>query len=300
MDIKRSVQIFVRSLEKCINTAFLAVIIFVLILGVYITMDNKRIVSDASAEVYQWYKPTADSTLSFEELVKINGDVFGWLTIDDTQIDYPVVQGPNNDKYINTSVTGEFSLSGALFLDSRNTDDLSDTLSIIYGHNMTGDVMFGGLDKYSDRTYFNEHRSGTFYCRGEYYKVEIFAYFSADGHDTEIYSPKLKPEKLEEWLERVRSISVNKTGELPDEGPILLLSTCSTETTNGRDLLAATIRPGGTAPVKKTEHVTAPGRLRAPLDERSLWIYLGPAFLILLLLTLLYFLLKRRKKNERE
>ena len=126
MDVKKSIKIFLRALERCVNTAFLAVIILVLVLALYVTSDNKRIVSDASAEVYQWYKPTAETTNPFDELVEINKDVIGWLTIDSTNIDYPLVQGRNNEKYVNTAVTGEFSLSGALFLDYRNSSDFSE------------------------------------------------------------------------------------------------------------------------------------------------------------------------------
>ena len=69
-----------------------------------------------------------------------NPEVVAWLTLEDTGVDYPVTQGKNNQKYINTSALGEFSLSGAIFADARNAPDFSDTLTILYGHNMTGEA----------------------------------------------------------------------------------------------------------------------------------------------------------------
>ena len=66
----------------------------------------------------------------------LNPDVCGWLTIDGTHIDYPLVQGATNMDYINRDVYGEFSLSGAVFLDSRSKADFSDGYSIVYAHHM--------------------------------------------------------------------------------------------------------------------------------------------------------------------
>ena len=86
--------------------------------------------------------------ISFEELQKINPEVFGWLNIPDTHIDYPLVQAEGNSKYVNTDVKGNFSLSGSIFLDCRNHKDFSDCNHIIYGHHMQKDAMFGELERF--------------------------------------------------------------------------------------------------------------------------------------------------------
>lgn len=299
MKKKQIAQKLIRAADRALSTGFLALLLLLLFLAVYVTVDNRRIVAQASAEVYQSYKPTADDTISFDELVAINPDVIGWLTIDGTKIDYPLVQGKNNETYINTSVYGEFSLSGSLFLDSRNAPDFSDPLSIVYGHNMTEDVMFGGIDNYADPDYFTDHLSGTLYYGGAYYRLDIFAYFSADGHDTRVYAPRVDEEGCKAWLQYVNQIAVNQTEDLPERGPILLMSTCATGQTNGRDLLAAAIRPGGTAPVAKGDgHISHQGiRLHGSLGT-SPWAYLAPSGVVLVGLTILFVLLKRRKKRE--
>ena len=291
-------QKLIRALDRTLSTVFVAALLLLLLLSLYVMGDNRRIVAEASSEVYQSYKPTAQDTVSFEELVAINPDVIGWLTIDGTKIDYPLVQGKSNDTYLNKSVTGEFSLSGALFLDSRNASDFSDPLSIIYGHNMTGDMMFGGIDNFEDPSYFNSHLTGTLYFGGEYYRLDIFAYISADGHDMRLYAPRCDWEASKTWLAYVDQIAINRTA-FPDDGPCLLLSTCAAGQTNGRNLLAAAISPGGTPPPGKGEsHVSHSGIFVGGRTGTPPWMYLAPSCAVLVGLTILYVSLERRKKRE--
>lgn len=291
----------IRFTDRTLSTVFMAVLLLVLFLAVCVILDNRRIMAEASTEVYQSYKPTAEDTVSFGELVAINPDVVGWLTINGTNIDYPLVQGKNNDIYINTSVYGEFSLSGALFLDFRNAPDFSDPVSIVYGHNMARDLMFGGIDNYADPDYFSKHLNGLLYHDGEYYKVEIFAFLSTDGHNTRLYNPRVTEENCREWLDYVGQLAINRTDEFPDSGPILLMSTCASGQTNSRFLLAATILPGGKAPASRVVHSSQEGiGLYGALAGISPWAYLLPAGAVLVGLTILFVLLKRRKKREDE
>ncbi|MBR3860735.1 MAG: class B sortase [Oscillospiraceae bacterium] len=148
---------------------------------------------------------TACGVASFGLLVARNPEVVAWLTLEDTGVDYPVTQGKNNQKYINTSALGEFSLSGAIFADARNAPDFSDTPTILYGHNMTGEAMFGSLDRYEDGAYFAGHLHGTLYHGGQYDALEVFAFFETSSHALDIYRPELEREELGDWLELVRA-----------------------------------------------------------------------------------------------
>lgn len=299
MKKQKLAQKLIRAIDRFLSTAFVAVLLLLLLLSVYVTLDNRRIVAEASAEIYQSYKPTAQDTVSFDELVTINPDVIGWLTIDDTKIDYPLVQGRSNDTYLNKSVSGDFSLSGALFLDYRNASDFSDPLSIIYGHNMTGDMMFGGIDNYYDPSYFQNHLTGTLYFGGAYYRLDIFAYLSADGHDMRLYAPRCDWESCQDWLAYVKQIAINQTSDYPQNGPCLLMSTCAAGQTNGRNLLAATISPGGTPPPSKGEsHVSHTGLSVGGRVGTPPWAYLVPSGTVLVGLTILYVSLERKKKRE--
>ena len=116
----------------------------------------------ASADLLQ-YKPADKNTAAptLAELQALNPDVCGWLTIDGTHIDYPLVQGATNMDYINRDVYGEFSLSGAVFLDSRSKADFSDGYSIVYAHHMENGAMFGDVSKFVQADYFAAHPSGS-------------------------------------------------------------------------------------------------------------------------------------------
>ncbi|MBQ6583391.1 MAG: class B sortase, partial [Mogibacterium sp.] len=80
--------------------------------------------------------------VDFDELLKINPDVQGWLYQKDTVINYPVVQGQDNDEYLHTLVDGTWSGGGTLFVDYRNQSNFGDFNSIIYGHHMKDGSMF--------------------------------------------------------------------------------------------------------------------------------------------------------------
>lgn len=104
------------------------------------------------------FKPAAGNT---EALRELSDDAVAWLTVDNTRIDYPVMQGKTNEEYLNKDPYGEFSLSGSIFLDSRNDKSFGDEYSLIYGHHMEYEAMFGALDGYAGKAFFDAHKTGT-------------------------------------------------------------------------------------------------------------------------------------------
>lgn len=93
---------------------------------------------------------------SFDELRKLNPDVKAWITLDNTKIDYPVLQGDINLKYLNRDFFGDTSLSGNIFLDKRNSPDFKDEYSLVHGHHMEKRKMFGDLDLYRKKDFFKK------------------------------------------------------------------------------------------------------------------------------------------------
>jgi sortase B len=144
---------FAKFMLKTINALMSLVIILALctagIYASYALWDNNRVyaaVDDVQADMLKLKPAVEDEKPSFEELLKINPDVRAWVTLDNTGIDYPVVQGKTNLSYINTDVYGNFSLAGSIFLDSRNDGNFNDTYSLLYGHYMENSKMFGDLE----------------------------------------------------------------------------------------------------------------------------------------------------------
>lgn len=185
------------------------------------------------------FKPAVEGTEdnpTLQELQAINPDVRAWLTINDTHIDYPVVQGETDMDYINKDVYGEFSLSGAIFLSCLNSPDFSDSYNLVYGHHMDNGGMFGNVVEFTDREYFEEHTAGYLFLPDSTYEITLFACVEADAYDSVIYSPQNQEKgnagSLLEYVE-AKSVQYRDIGLQADD-QIIGLSTCAEAETNGR------------------------------------------------------------------
>ncbi|MEI3184091.1 MAG: class B sortase [Lachnospiraceae bacterium] len=98
------------------------------------------------------------TVIDFDVLKKINPDVVSWITIPGTNIDYPLLQGKDNNQYLHKDMEGRDSAAGAIFLDHGDKADLSSRHNIIYGHHMKNGTMFKDIVKYKDQQYFDEHQ----------------------------------------------------------------------------------------------------------------------------------------------
>ena len=217
-------------------------VVLVISFGIYGVWDNQNVYRNADASVYEIYRPSlqeVDGKNGLEELQKKNPDVIAWIQIDDTRIQYPVVQGEDNTEYINTDAAGEDSLSGSIFLDYRNRADFSDLNNIIYGHHMANDNMFGQLDEYQNKNFFETHRTGSLYYEGVWHPIWFFAFLKTDAYDKVVYDPWLSRSGTTEnfclYLRKnaqyLEMPSVSRTTRF------VTLSTCSAERTNGRYVL---------------------------------------------------------------
>lgn len=190
------------------------------------------------------YKPKAEdpSNPTLHELYEINNDVLGWITIDDTHIDYPVVQGENDNIYLNRDVFGTFSLAGSIFLSCQNAREITDNYNIIYGHHVQGGAMFADVIQFQDRAFFEAHRRGRLALLDENYTIEVFACAPVDAYDETIYiDPRSSndPTVYATVLGHIRNISVvyDESVQVGTTDKIVALSTCTTAATNGRVVL---------------------------------------------------------------
>ena len=230
-------------------TALLALLLaLILAYACFALWDSWRIYNGAGVdERLLQYKPefNADNGDSFEALMALNPDVCAWLTIEDTHIDYPVVRGDDNVTYVNTDVYGDFSLSGSIFLDYRNARAFTDSYSLIYGHHMDGEVMFGELAYFLEQAYFEEHPTGVLYLPESICRIEWFACFQTDAYDQRVFTPgNLTDSELSELLGWVRdnALQYRETG-VREQDRLLALSTCSDASTNARTILLGRLTP---------------------------------------------------------
>ena len=163
---------------------------------------------------------SASSETSFIE------NQIGWITIDNTSINYPVMQGKDNIEYLSKNQYGEENTSGSIFLEWSNDPQLQDDFSVIYGQHSLADLMFGSLDKYLDRNYFDTHKNGTITTSDHKYRIKVFAVYEAEASDGFIFTPAIRTaDSICNYIKTRANIY-----ETPDQHyRIVALSTCSEE-----------------------------------------------------------------------
>ena len=132
----------------------------VMLVGVWQLYDNLYTLNHTLDESIVKYKPDPDDPTAAEDS-PITDEMVGRLTIDGTNIDYPVMQGRYNTRFLNTDPFGDYSVSGSIFLDSRCSPDFSDSFMLIYGHHMDYGKMFGSLDDFLSESFLESHCTGT-------------------------------------------------------------------------------------------------------------------------------------------
>ena len=163
-----------------------------------------------------------------------------WLQLEDTGIDYPVMQGEDNSRFLNTDPYGAYSLTGSIFLDSRNSADFGDSYCLVYGHHLEADLMFGSLDRFYERTYFERHRTGTLRADGIVYRLESFAILRIDAQEDVIFEPQSSESVIS--LAREKALLF----EEPANSHVLALSTCVDDRSTARTVLLLTMTEEGT------------------------------------------------------
>lgn len=185
-------------------------------------------------------------SIDFESLRQINPDTVGWIVIDDTIIDYPIVQGDDNDYYLHHNIERDSSSSGTIFQDSRNasfdlpTYELND-VSYFYGHCMKSGSMFATLLNYKQQSYFEDHPFAVIYTPDGYaYQVEFFADYVISGEsDENLYVDAFVDEDdFYSYVNNARENSlINSDVEVNYGDNLVVLVTCSYETSNSRNIL---------------------------------------------------------------
>lgn len=209
------------------------------------TKNKEVIQADNGGEKTEEEKD-ASRLLKYQELSSMNPDFAGWLKIDGTMVDYPVMYTPEDIQYyIRRDFYGKDSVSGTPFIgDSCDADSPS---VIIYGHNMKNGSMFGSLDRYAEKSYWEEHKELQFDTPEEVRRYEVFAAFRTrllndgeEGFRYYEYVGNLGKEAFDDFVREAAAASAYDTGIVPEYGDqLVILSTCSYHTANGRFVVAA-------------------------------------------------------------
>ena len=180
--------------------------------------------------------------VDFDALREVNSDIVAWLYLEGTKINYPVVQGTDNNYYLQHMFEGSWNGAGCIFLDSRNEGDFSDRHSIIYGHHMKNGTMFSGLDDYKKQEFYDSHPTILLMTPDQNYKIELFAGYVASVEDNAWELGFTLPE-YERWLSMTKEKSCFSSQVEPSKiDQVVTLSTCSYEFDNARFVVVGILR----------------------------------------------------------
>ena len=179
---------------------------------------------------------------SEKNLKNINPDYRFWIKVEGTNIDFPVVQGKDNDFYLHHNFNKEKSFSGSIFVDSENNLNEESNI-VIYGHNMKNDTMFAQIKHFKNKNFFNENKYITLYREGKKLTFEIFSVYQENAKDLEsqIKTKFSNKEEYEKYLKEQESKSLFKREgiDLNSNDKILTLITCGYDFVNARIVVVA-------------------------------------------------------------
>ena len=225
-----------------LTSAIVAVLLMLLaVYAGYALWDNQQVYAAAEevrASLLE-LKPSLEGP-SFAELRAINPDVCAWVTLDDTGVDYPVVQGRDNLTYVNTDVYGKFSLAGTIFLDSRCASDFSDAYGLLYGHHMVSGQMFGDLENYQDAAFLREHTAGALLLPDRTCRLEVLGCLLLPASERRIFAPEEQRDTaaLLDWAADT-ALCWREEARRPEQ--VLALTTCSSAFTDARTVVLAAV-----------------------------------------------------------
>lgn len=172
--------------------------------------------------------------IDFTSLWKKNSEIVAWITVPDTKIDYPILQSEKRDDfYIHHDVNGNYKYAGSIYMEYCNSSEMSDRVTVLYGHNMIDGSMFANLHKFENSDFFKKHRYFYIYTNERKLTYEVVSGYNYDNRhlmnsfnfaQDEIFSDYLK--YIQNPRSTVRNVRSKLSHKLSLDDKIVTLSTC--------------------------------------------------------------------------
>ena len=199
--------------------------------------DNDNLLLSKELNLYRIYGKYGIQDIHFDELRKANSDVVAWIIVEGTNINYPVVQTSDNDYYLTHSFDKSYSFGGWVFMDYRNDTDMSNSNTIIYGHNLLNKTAFGSISSIFNSKSENIHIK--IITTEHVYLYKIFSVYYIDPEVYYLQNDFFNDDDYGNFLNTIRQrniISVDNSVSTDDK--IITLSTC-TDDNKGRKVVHA-------------------------------------------------------------
>ncbi len=166
--------------------------------------------------------------VDFEPLYEINDEIVAWIRIDDTEVNYPITRAEDNEYYLKHLYNKKPNVSGSIFMDYRANQDFSSDNTILYGHNMRNNTMFGSLKKYKKESYFEEHKYIWLITPKATYQYEIYAAYEFDSSKEAHIINFNSEESFQKYLDEIKKKTILSSElEVGTKDHLLTLSTCT-------------------------------------------------------------------------
>lgn len=193
----------------------------------------------------QWEQLAPQKNLEWDEICKVNADIYAWICIPGTEIDYPILQHPTDDSYyLNYNMSGTRGYPGCIYTERLNRKDFTDFNTVVYGHNMRNNSMFSTLHYFEDRDFFDACPYVYIYTGDRVLVYEIFAAYTS-GNEHILYANDFSQmEGRQSYLEGIfksdKDVYVRDV-ELSADSHIITLSTCIKGRAQNRYLVQAVL-----------------------------------------------------------
>lgn len=198
--------------------------------------DTVKIPQPATAETVETAPDVLLPVVNFGALRETNPDIVAWIYSPGTAINYPVVQGKDNQYYLKRLFDGSYNNNGCIFLDFRNSPDFSDGNSVLYGHHMKTEAMFSSIEGYKKQDYYEAHPVLYLITETTAYKAELYAGVVRSASDIPLNFGS--GEELLEYTGSLKKLSTfNSDAMIAESDRLLTLSTCVYDFQDARYML---------------------------------------------------------------
>ena len=175
---------------------------------------------------------TAENPVNLEDLAAINPDIYAWIYIPDTNVNYPVAQSTEDDNfYLDHDVYKNYSFPGTIYSQACNSISFNDRVTLLYGHNMLNGSMFATLHNFSDKTFFDEHPYFYIYTTERRLTYEVVTAFEYDDRHIMNSFDFSDDAVFQDWLDQAKTprsvyYNVRDSVNLSLDSKLVVLSTC--------------------------------------------------------------------------
>lgn len=243
--------------KKKIKLILIFIIVFVVVfcgvyfgIQLYYNQSEPTTAPSTAPSTSQTAEELADNPIDFTSLQSQNTDIYAWIQVDGTKIDYPIVQHTEDDSFYlkHDAYTKSWADKGAVYTEMINHKSFSDPITVIYGHNGYGDTMFTTLHYFEKSDFFNEHSEFVIYAKGRKLTYQIISAFKYDDRHILNSFNFADTAVLEDFLSfiqnpdsAVKNVRQQLDTTIDKDSNIVILSTCITNQKSNRYLVCGVL-----------------------------------------------------------